>query len=405
MRTLEKLQRIAPPPSGGPVVILGAGYAGVAVCHAVRKSGSAKIQSIVVDRHPSHTIRTRLYEVGRLAASQGRSERWSVPIDQVLAHDKARFVAGEITNIDLERRVVLVDSQEVKFGALAVCLGNVAAYYGIPGAEEHTEQVYRFQGAVRLAERLRSAAENSALSGKPPTKVVVVGGGSTGTELAAEIATTNWSKVIGKAAPRMEVTMVVGAVPFLAGMPESLVHHAEALLSKAKVRMIPGLNVAKVDPGSVTLQNGDAIAADVTVWCAGLAAPEIVRKLPVPHGKGGRIAVNDRLEVEGHPGVFAVGDSAEIRDPASGLLVPGTAQAALAEAPVAGSNAVAYLTGRPYESFQYKERGMVVEVGRGRGAARFARISVWGRPAALLKAAVDAEYAISISRGREPPGL
>jgi NADH dehydrogenase len=386
-------------------VILGAGYAGVAVCHAVRKSGSAKIQAVVIDRHPSHTIRTRLYEVGRLAASQGRSDRWSVPIDQVLAHDKARFVAGEIEGIDLDRRSVRVGSEEVRFGALAVCLGNVAAYYGIPGAEQHTEQVYRFQGAVRLAERLRGLAERSAVSGGPKAKIVVVGGGSTGTELAAEIATTNWSKVIGRAAPRMEVVLVVGAVPFLSGMPESLIHHAQALLSKAKVRMVPGQNVAQVDPGSLTLQNGETIAADAIVWCAGLAAPEIVRNLPVPHGKGGRIAVNDRLEVEGHPGIFAVGDSAEIRDRASGLLVPGTAQAALAEAPVAGANAVAFLTGGQFESFQYKERGMVVEVGRGRGAARFARISVWGRPAALLKAAVDAEYALSISRGREPPGL
>jgi NADH dehydrogenase len=203
----------------------------------------------------------------------------------------------------------------------------------------------------------------------------------------------------------MEVTLVVGAVPFLSGMPEGLIRHAQQLLGKAKVRMIPGLNVARVDPGMLTLQDGQKFEADVIVWCAGLAAPDLVRNLAVPHGKGGRIAVDSHLEVAGHPGVFAVGDSAEIKDPKTGLLIPGTAQAALAEAPVAGRNAVASLQGRPYEFFEYKERGMVVEIGQGRGAGRFARISLWGRPAALLKAAVDAEYAASVSRGREPPGL
>src|ERR1700674_1360169 len=143
MRTLEKLQRIDPPAARGPVVVLGAGYAGVAVCHEVRKSGHAKISIIVVDPHPPHPIRTRLYEVGRLAEAQGRSGRWSVPIDQVLAHDKAKFVAGEISAIDLERRTVRAGSEEIRFGALVICLGNVAAYYAIPGAAEHTEQVYR----------------------------------------------------------------------------------------------------------------------------------------------------------------------------------------------------------------------------------------------------------------------
>jgi NADH:quinone reductase (non-electrogenic) len=405
MRPLERLQRVSPPPPGGPVVILGAGYAGVAVSHEVRKAGHAKLSIVVVDRHPSHTIRTRLYEVGRLAESQGRSERWRVPIDQVLAHDKAKFVAGEVESIDLEHRLVRVGAEEIRFGALAICLGNVAAYYGIPGAAEHTEQVYRFQGAVNLAERLKTLAKAAGAPSASPPRVVVVGGGSTGTELAAEIATTNWSKVVGTATPRMEVTMVVGSVPFLAGLPEPLIRHAELLLTKAKVRMIPGMNVAKVEPGALTLQDGQRVEGDVLVWCAGLAAPDVVRKLPVPHGKGGRISVNDRLEVEGHPGLFALGDSAEIQDPKTGLLVPGTAQAALAEAPIAGYNAAAFLTGQPYRAFQYKERGVVVEVGRGRGSGRVARISVWGRPAALLKAAIDAEYAASISRGHEPPGL
>lgn len=394
-------------PENGPgaAVILGAGYAGVAIAHEVRRAGRGKIPIVVVDRHPSHTIRTRLYEVGRLAEADGRSDRWSIPIDRVLSHDKARFVAGEVEAIDIPGRTVRAGGEEIPFATLAICLGNVAVYFGIPGAEEHTEQVYRFAGALHLAHRLRELAGAAATETRGPVRVAVVGGGSTGTEVAAEIATTDWSAVVGRPVPPMEVTLVIGALPFLAGLPAPLIAHAERLLAKAKVRTIPDLNVAKVEAGALTLQDGQTVSADVLVWCAGLGAAPIVRGLSLPHGKGGRIAVTDTLEVPGHPGIFAVGDSAELKDPATGMLVPGTAQAALAEAPIAGRNLVAFLAHRSYASFRYRERGTVVAVGRGAGSGRIAGLTVWGRPAALVKAAVDADYAASQRRGREAPGL
>jgi len=388
-----------------PVVVLGAGYAGVALVHELHRRTRGRVEVTVVDRHASHTLRTRLYEVGRLAEADGRPDRWSVPIDQVLSHDRARFVTGEIQAIDLVRRSVRVEGTEIPYSALAVCLGNVAAYYGIPGAAEHTEQVYRFQGAVQLAGRLKELVRPRAAAASNPVRVIVVGGGSTGTEVAAEIATTNWSQVVGTAARPVEVTLVVGSVPFLAGLPDPLVRHAETLLRKASVRSIPGLNVARVDPGLLTLQDGQRLEADVVVWCAGLSAPALVRDLPVPHGKGGRIRVGPTLEVAGQPGMFAVGDSAELKDPQTGMLVPGTAQAAMAEAPVAARNIAAFLAGKPLEAFRYREHGMVVEVGRGRGSGKVAGLTVWGRPAALVKAAVDGEYAAARRLGRDPPGL
>ena len=388
-----------------PVVVLGAGYAGVALTHEVRRVGKGAIPVLVVDRHPSHTIRTRLYEVGRLAAAGGRSERWAVPIDQVLSHDGARFRAGEVQGIDLEGKTVRVDAETIPYRSLAICLGSVAAYYGIPGAEAHTEQVYRFAGALRLAERLRALAREAARPGGIPPRIVVVGGGSTGTEVAAEIATANWSKIIGAPTPPMDVTLVVGEVPFLDGLPPPLIRHAQKLLERATVRMIPGTNVREVTPESVELKDGQSLRCDVAIWCAGLAAPPLVKDLRTVHGRGGRIAVTANLELPDHPGVFAVGDVMELKDPRTGMFVPGTAQAALAEAPIAGRNIVAHLRGAALTPFHYQERGVVISVGRGQGSGRFGGVSIWGRPAALLKAVVDGEYASAAERGREPPGL
>ncbi len=166
--------------------------------------------------------------------------------------------------------------------------------------------------------------------------------------------------------------------------------------------MIHGLNVTRVEPNRVFLEDGSVLACDIAVWSAGLEAPPAIRALPVAHGKGGRIAVDPTLEVPGFPGVFAVGDVVEFRDPTTGMYVPGTAQAALAEARVAAVNVVARAHGDPMSRFTYRERGVVVALGLGQAAGSLRRVTIWGSPAALLKHAVEWEYSRAVEKGETP---
>jgi NADH dehydrogenase FAD-containing subunit len=127
-----------------------------------------------------------------------------------------------------------------------------------------------------------------------------------------------------------------------------------------------------------------------------------VKALPVPHGRAGRIAVAPTLEVDGYPGLFAVGDVAELKAPGSGQPIPATAQAALAEARAAAKNIVARWNGGPLEPFEYRERGVVVALGTGRAAGAVRRVPIWGSPAAVLKRIVQRDYAHAIERGDAP---
>lgn len=115
--------------------------------------------------------------------------------------------------------------------------------------------------------------------------------------------------------------------------------------------------------------------------------------------------MTEHLELPGHPGVFGVGDVIEYEDPQTKLLVPGTAQAAIAEATVVGRNIIARQRGKPLEPFLYRERASLVSVGVGRAAGSLRSVTLWGRPAALLKALVEKEYALERQHGHNPPGL
>jgi len=287
----------------------------VKVAHDVWRLSKGTVPTILVDRHPFHVIRTELYEIGQLAARGADLGRWAVPIDRVVGKEGVTYLEGSVDSIDLEHRRVLVGREWIPYGSLAVALGNVPAYYGVPGAADHLHQVYGLLGAIRLADELKTL--ESGAPGRPrghPPRVVVVGGGATGTEVAAEIATADWASIAGPSAKAPRVTLVCGALPFLDGFDRELVEHARQLLREAKVDVNEGSNVTAVRKGVAELANGTVLRYDVGVWAAGLEAPAVVKALPVAHGHAGRISVPATLEVPGHPGVFAVGDAAELKE-------------------------------------------------------------------------------------------
>lgn len=389
--------------SNGPTVVLGAGYAGLTLAQAVDRRSRGRRPVVLVDRNPVHVLRTELYEIGKLASTGDDVAPWVVPLAQALDRSTVHFRQGVVQSIDLERRTVTLDTGELEFGSLAICLGSVAAYYGVPGAAEHTHQVYRLSGAKRLAAAIRELeGRSSSLPGERRPRILVIGGGSTGTELAAEIATTRWTEVAGPTARPPDVFLIVGSVPFLAGFPPSVIARARDVLARDRVTLVHGYNVTRVDADRLTLEDGSVFAFDIAVWCAGLEAPAVVRSLAAPHGHAGRLAVDPTLAVPGRAGVFAVGDAIELRDPASGGFVPLTAQAALAEARVAARNVLAQRAGRPLVAFEYHERGVVVALGPGRAAGTVRRVPIWGSPAALLKRLVQRDYARAVGRGEDP---
>jgi NADH dehydrogenase FAD-containing subunit len=388
-----------------PVVVLGAGYGGLATALGIARRSRGRLPVTLVDRHPVHVLRTELYEIGRLARAAGDPGPWTIPLARALERSSVELRTAEVRAIDLDGRVLDLDTGPLPFGQLVIGLGSTAAYYGVPGAAENTHQVYRLGGAQRLAAAIRGVEEASrTLPAERRPRAVVVGGGSTGTELAAEIAATDWTTIAGPGARSPEVVMLTGTLPFLDGFAPAVVARARRVLRQRGVSLVEGLNVTRVDPGKISIADGSTFAFDLAVWCAGLEAPPAVRALPVAHGRAGRIQVAPTLEVPDRPGIFAVGDAIELRDPETGVPVPGTAAAALAAGEVAATNVVARWKNRPLVPFRYRERGVVVALGPGSAAGAVRHVTVWGSPASLLKRLVQRDYSASVGRG-EPPHL
>ena len=104
------------------------------------------------------------------------------------------------------------------------------------------------------------------------------------------------------------------------------------------------------------------------VWGGGIMAPPVAAACGLPRGRGGRIEVEPDLTVGGAPGVYAVGDVANIPAP-DGEAHPQLGSVALQSGAWAADNLIADAKGKPLRAFHYHDKGIMAMIGRGAAVA------------------------------------
>ena len=121
-------------------------------------------------------------------------------------------------------------------------------------------------------------------------------------------------------------------------------------------------------PREVELTDGTRIKSLTLVWTAGTSPHPLLNQLALPKERN-RLKANASMEVEGCPGVWALGDCAMIPDGRGGYQPP-TAQHASREGKVLAHNIVASVRGEALTPFEFKTLGLLASIGRRTGVAR-----------------------------------
>jgi NADH:ubiquinone reductase (H+-translocating) len=164
-------------------------------------------------------------------------------------------------------------------------------------------------------------------------------------------------------------TILVSSDEFI--LPElgnKLGAYAQRKLAARGVEIITRARVTGVRDGMVELSNGRTIPATTLIWAAGNASNPLVAALPVSK-IGGRILVDEYLEVKEFPGVWALGDCASIPDGKTGRFHPPTAQHAIREARCVARNVAADILGGKKKVFRFAALGRLAAIGRRTGVA------------------------------------
>jgi NADH dehydrogenase len=307
-------------------------------------------------------------------------------------------ILGDATGVDAERRqVLLADGSSVPYDSLIVATGTEYAYFGHDEWREHAPSLKSVEDVAEIRRRLLFAFESAERETDPERRAawltfVVVGGGTTGVELAGAIAELARQTLHGQfraVDPReARVILVEQRERVLPEYPEALSSVAGEELRELAVTVRTETSVVDVRDTAVVIRaagSEEQIDAMTVLWAAGVRASAFARRVAATLGattdRRGRFVVEADLSVPGHPEVLVVGDVAAIT-PANGQLVPAVAQGAIQGGRHAARVITARLRGRPSPGFRYRDIGELAMVGRFRVVARlpmmmFAGVFAW----------------------------
>lgn len=221
-----------------------------------------------------------------------------------------------------------------------------------------------------LAACMRSQARLAESGGRQRAKVniVIIGGGATGVELAAELRNT--AEVLAAYGlyhldPRRDVkiTLVEAGPRILPPLPDRIAVETARLLTALNVEIITSDKVTQVRRDAVLTGKGLDLPSDLTVWAGGIKVPAVLSQVGLPTNPLGQVIVTPTLQTITDPDIFALGDCASCAWANTEKTVPPRAQAAHQQASLLVEAIHCRLMGKSLPTFIYRDYGSLISLG------------------------------------------
>jgi NADH:ubiquinone reductase (H+-translocating) len=269
------------------LVILGGGYAGMRLIQGLLSKLDDDHEVILIDRLPYHTFKVEYYALA--AGTEPLSElTHPFPDDPRLTK-----IYGEATSIDTEKRQVLVrDLDPIEYDELVIAVGCTDHYQNVTGAKENTFSIQTIKKSQIASQRLTTL--------DPYEKVVVVGGGLSGVELAAELRQSRAD---------LNISIINRGKGLLSPFPTKTQNYVSQWFNDHDVNLINEIQLTEIHPNHAVHDNG-IIEFDAAVWTAGIRPATITDSLQGDRDHHGRFVVNEDYSHPSYPDVYIIGDSA-----------------------------------------------------------------------------------------------
>jgi len=383
------------------VVVVGAGFGGIAVARALRKE---RFDVLLIDRNNHHVFQPLLYQVATCALSPSEI---AFPIRSIFASQKnVEVLFSEVQSINLKGRRIETSTGPIDYHFLVVAAGARNNHFGHDDWAEIATGLKSLDDALEIRRRVLVALEvaeqeTADLRRRELLTFCVIGGGPTGVEMAgalSELSRTLVGRDFRHIRPE-EITVILleGGPSVLSTFSEVSRTRAAKQLKALGVEVQTNAKVTAIEHNSVTIMRADGspqiIPAANVVWGAGVRASALTATLGVPLDRGGRIIVDRSLNVPGYDEVFAIGDLAACTNP-DGTPVPGVAPAAAQAGRFVAEQIVRRTSGLPTAEFRYVNKGNLATIGRSAAVAELGGAKLSGFVAWVLWLAVHIAFLI-----------
>ncbi|MFN3754080.1 NAD(P)/FAD-dependent oxidoreductase [Flavobacterium sp.] len=358
------------PTSSKPrIVIIGGGFAGIALAKKLRNKN---VQVVLLDKHNYHTFQPLLYQV-----ATGGLEAGSIayPIRKVIQEYRDfYFRLTSVKEIDTKEQKVISEIGDLHYDYLVIATGSKTNYFGNKEIERYSMSMKTIPQSLNIRSLILENFEQAVLL-KDETErnllinFVLVGAGPTGVELAGALAEMK-KAILQKDYPdldisKMEINLIQSNDRVLNTMSEKSSAEAEKFLTDLGVKVWKNIRVTNYDGRTITTNTDLTFETATVIWTAGvqgaairgLDAKSLVERVE-------RIRVNEFNQVKGYENIFAIGDIASMETKEYPQGHPMMAQPAMQQGKLLGDNLVQLIGGRIMKPFEYNDKGSMATIGR-----------------------------------------
>lgn len=364
------------------IVVIGAGFGGLeTVCRLKGKN----TRITLIDRRNHHLFQPLLYQVATSSLSTSEIA-WPIR-HHFRKRPEVTTLMATVAGIDpAQKTVFLEDSTALHYDTLVLATGARHAYFGHDDWETYAPGLKTLEDATTVRRHILMALEKAEREKDPAKQAarmsfVIIGGGPTGVELAgaiAELARSLAKDFRNIDTDKVRVVLIEAGPRILPAFEAGLASYAQKGLEKLGIEVKLGAPVTECGPDGVVF-GGEKLAARTIIWAAGVQASPAAQWLGVEADRAGRIVTNPDLSVPGLPDVFAVGDTAAVKD-ATGKPVPGIAPAAKQMGVYVAGIINARIAGQapPAKAFRYRHLGNLATIGRSLAVIDFGWLKLKG---------------------------
>ncbi|GLC74175.1 tubulin alpha 1 [Pleodorina starrii] len=320
------------------LVVLGSGWGAMSFIKSLPKNISDMYELIVVS--PRNYF---LYTPLLPAVATGTMEERSIvePVRNFIV-GKGEFYEALCKGIDPVAKELVccfpedsgLDSAcfKLSYDVLVMAVGSVNNTFGIKGVDQYCFYFKSIEDAGRLRARVSECFERAALPATPEEErkkllsFVVVGGGPTGVEVAAELydmIECDLAKLYPNIVKDVSIQIIELMDHVLSTYDRAISIYTADQFKRAGIKLVLNSRVASVEDGCVKVANKANEITDIKfgacVWATGIAMNPLIRQLQeqLPGQSHFRSVLTDEcLRVKGSDGsIWALGDAATIDQP------------------------------------------------------------------------------------------
>ena len=356
------------------ILVLGTGFAALSFLRTIDPAA----YEVVVISPRNHFLFTPLLPSTTVGTLEFRSI--IEPVRTSLRRGAVTYYQAACTAIDPVTRLVTCEGVQdgeafvLSYHALVIAVGAASATFGVPGVREHALFLKELSDARAIRQRIIDCFERAATPLQPEEErrrllhFIVVGGGPTGVEFAAELhdfLVEDLRRTYGALADEARITVVNASEQLLNAFDAGLGAYATRRFRRNGIEVLGGTLVREVRERAVVLSDGRELGAGLVVWSTGIGATPLVDALPFPKDRAHRLVTDERFRVDVAADVYAVGDCAT----RAGEALPATAQVAQQEGEYLARDFNDRARGRTPRVFTYRHMGMLAYIGERRALA------------------------------------